>query len=149
MVQSTVGGSQTNFDLDLRDDEYILESKCNVDFGKGPAKINCGVPRIQRDVELVLYFTRVAAAWRHDKTYRYIKKIFKQKLNLCRSKKPWNMSLGEKKFAILRKLGGHHVCKSSEVTIQISKRNNILESDIFGVEALFLAMFKPCYRCIL
>jgi hypothetical protein len=101
-----------------------------------PVNVNRGPPRLQRGTDLVSYYIRAAAAWRHVKTYRSIKKIFKKKVKRMSFEKALKYAIEKKKFEILRKLGSPlvHVIVGDESE---SKQNNILEDDIFGAEALF------------
>ena len=90
-----------------------------------------------RGITLVRYYAVVAAAWRHDKIYRSIKRVLKtKKVKSMSFEKALKYAIQQKKFEILRKLGTPlvHVTIGDESE---SKQNNILEEDILGAEALF------------
>ena len=92
--------------------------------------------RMLRGVELLSYYVVTAAAWRHDKTYRSIKKIVKKNIKHMSFEKALKRAIQQKKFEILRKLVvplvHFGIGDESE-----SERNNILDESIHGAEALF------------
>ena len=136
---SGVGFDVWDFINDVLDGEHASDFRItNWDYSReiSTGKLYCGATRIKRGVDLILYYMRTAAAWRHDKTYRSIKKILKKKVKRMSFEKALKYAIQQKKFEILRKLGTPlvHVGIGDESE---SKRNNILEEDILGAEALF------------
>ena len=90
-----------------------------------------------RGIALVRYYIVTAAAWRHDKIYRSIKKVLKtKKVKRMTFEKGLKYAIQQKKKVLLRKIGVPplHITVGDESE---SKINNILERDILGVESLF------------
>ena len=120
----------------LNGEESCEDSFTHVTFEMTPANVKPGPQRLRSAVVLVSYYVRAAAIWRHTETYSDIKKIFKKKVKDMSFEKALKHAVEKKKFEILRKLGSPlvHVTVDDESE---TKRNNILEDDIIGAEALF------------
>ena len=95
-----------------------------------------------RGIALVRYYVVTAAAWRHDKIYRSIKKVLKtKKVKRMTFEKGLKYAIQQNRYKILRKLGVSrlHITVGDESE---SKINNILERDILGAESLFFFKFN-------
>ena len=107
---------------------------------KYPRKISPGLfwgaPRMLRGVDLLSYYVVTAAAWRHDKTYRSIKKIMKKNIKQMSSKRPGNAPFNKRNLKFSENLV-HHSCMLPSGTNLKASRTTSLKKTYLELKRFF------------